>query len=151
MEDIKRILAVSWMTQYCRKTIHYGISLARKYGAELTVIHVVDTLWLESWNLPMVSKMEERKKDMENIREELDNIIKSEIKAGMEIKRIVKEGDPVKVILNFVWEDSIDLIILRAHRESRLEHFLVGSSNDAIIRGMPCSILLVKKEPGSVP
>jgi nucleotide-binding universal stress UspA family protein len=35
---------------------------------------------------------------------------------------------------------------LRAHEQGRIEHFLVGSSNDAIIRKMPCSIFLVKKE-----
>jgi nucleotide-binding universal stress UspA family protein len=35
---------------------------------------------------------------------------------------------------------------LRAHEESRIERLLVGSSNDAIIRMMPCSIFLVKKE-----
>ena len=54
MEDIRRILAVSWMTQYCRRTVHYAVSLAEKYDAELYVIHVVDTLWLQGWNLPMM-------------------------------------------------------------------------------------------------
>jgi nucleotide-binding universal stress UspA family protein len=39
---------------------------------------------------------------------------------------------------------------LRAHEEGRIERFLVGGSNDAIIRKMPCSILLVKKEPDIV-
>ncbi len=47
MEDIRRILAVSWMTQYCQRTVHYATSLVAKYGAELTVIHVVDTFWLQ--------------------------------------------------------------------------------------------------------
>jgi nucleotide-binding universal stress UspA family protein len=45
MGDIRRILAVSWITQYCQETIHYAVSLAAKYNAELSVIHVVDTLW----------------------------------------------------------------------------------------------------------
>ena len=43
MEDIRRILAVSWMTQYCQRTVHFAVSLAAKYGAELSVIHVIDT------------------------------------------------------------------------------------------------------------
>ena len=37
-----------------------------------------------------------------------------------------------------------------AHEEGRLEHMLFGGDNDAIIRKMPCSILLVKKEPEAV-
>ena len=33
-----------------------------------------------------------------------------------------------------------------AHQENRLEHFLFGRINEAIIRRMPCSILLVRQE-----
>jgi universal stress protein A len=146
MEDIGRILAVSWMTQYCQRTIHYAVSLAVKYGAELSVIHVVDTLWLEGWNMPTMSLTEERRKDMEKIKAELDNIIADETKPGMVIKKIIKEGDPVEEILKFIEEEKMDLVILRAHEEGRVERFLVGGSNDAIIRKMPCSVFLVKNE-----
>jgi universal stress protein A len=147
MEDIRRILAVSWMTQFCRRTVHYGVSLAEKYGAELSVIHVIDSLWMQSWNLPMMSQAEERKIDMERIKADLDNIIRGETKGGVKIKRIIKEGDPVEEILKVIGEENIDLVVLRAYEESRIEHFLVGNSNDAIIRKMPCSIVLVKNEP----
>jgi nucleotide-binding universal stress UspA family protein len=146
MEDIRKILAVSWMTQSCQKTIHYAVSLAAKYGTELSVIYVIDTLLMEGWNLPRMSQAEERGKDMERIKVELDNIIGSETKEGVKIKKIIKEGDPVEEILKVIGEEKIDLVILRAQEESRIEHFLVGSSNDAIIRKMPCSIFLVKKE-----
>jgi nucleotide-binding universal stress UspA family protein len=144
MEDIRKILAVSWMTQYCRNTVHYAISLAAKYGAELSVIHVIDTLWSHSYNLPMVSQDKERKKEMERINIGLDNIIGGETKKGVKIKKIIKEGDPVKEILKVIGEEDIDMLILRTHKEGRVERFLVGSSNDAIIRKMPCSIFLVK-------
>jgi len=150
MEDIRRILAVSWLTQYCQRTIHYAVSLAAKYGAELSVIHVIDTLWSQGWNLPTMSQEESREKDEERIQSELDNIISGETKGGVKIKTIIKEGDPIEEILKVIEEEKIDLVILRAHEESRIERLLVGGSNDALIRKMPCSILLVKKEPDSV-
>ena len=146
MEDIKRILAVSWMTQYCQRTVHCAVSLAEKYGAELYVIHVIDTLWLQGWNLPIMSQEEGRRKEMERIKAVLDNIIGVETKRGVRIKEIIKEGDPVEEILRFIGEENVDLVILRAHEEGRIERLLVGSSNDAIIRKMPCSIFLVKSE-----
>ncbi len=34
-----------------------------------------------------------------------------------------------------------------ADEEDHLEHFLFGRSNEELVRRMPCSILLVKKEP----
>ena len=144
MKDIRRILAVSWMTQYCQKTVHYAVSLAMKYGAEISVLHVIDSLWLQSWNFPEMSQTEERGRDIERIKSELDDIIGSEIKGDMKIKTIIKEGDPVEEILKFIEEEKIDLVIMRAHEEGRIERMLVGGSNDAIIRKMPCSIFLVK-------
>jgi nucleotide-binding universal stress UspA family protein len=150
MEDIRRILAVSWMTQYCQRTIHYAVSLAAKYGAELSVIHVIDTLWLQGWNLPTMSQEEARGKEMERIQAELDNIIGSETKEGVKIKKIIKEGDPIEEIMKVIEEEKIDLVIMRTHEEGRIERLLVGGSNDALIRKMPCSILLVKKEPDTV-
>ena len=146
MEDFRRILAVSWMTQYCQRTVHHAVSLAAKYSAELSVIHVIDTLWLQGWNVPMMSQAEECSKDIERIKAELDNIIGGETKEGVRIKKIIKEGDPVEEILKFIGEEKIDLVIMRAHEEGRIERLLVGNSNDAIIRKMPCSVFLVKNE-----
>ena len=148
MEDLNRILAVSWITQYCKATVHSAVSLTAKYNAELSVIHVIDTLWLKGWNLPMKLHEEERRKEMERIKADLDGIISREKMGGMKIKTIIKEGDPVEEILKVIEKEKIDLVIMRAHEESRIEHFLVGGSNDAIIRKMPCSIYLLKNEPG---
>jgi len=150
MENIKRILAVSWITQYCQRTVHCAVSLAAKYNAELCVIHVIDTFWRQGWDFPVGSQKEELRKDMERTKAELDNIIGGETKGDAKIKTIIKEGDPVEEILKVIGEEKIDLVIMRAHEESRIERLLVGGSNDAIIRKMPCSIFLVKNEPGPV-
>lgn len=146
MEDIKRILVVSRIiTKGCHQAIHYGISLSKKYGAELTVLHIIDTFWLRGWNVPMIGVEEEYKKEVKRIKEELDNMINMEKKKGMVIKELLKEGDPSEEILKAIKEENIDLVILLAHEESRVEHFLFGRSNEEIVRKMPCSILLVKR------
>ena len=148
MEDIKRILAVSWITQYCNETVHSAVALAAKYDAELSVIHVVDTSWMKGWYLPMKLNEDEHQKGMERIKAELNSIINREKKVGMKVKTIIKEGDPVEEIIKVIEKEKIDLCVLRANEESRIEHFMVGKSNDELILKMPCSILLVKSEPG---
>ena len=147
MEDIKRILVVSRITKCCHKAIRYGISLSKKYGAELSVLHTIDTFWLRGWNVPMISIEEEYKKELKKTKEELDNIINMENKDGMAIKKLLKEGDPTEEILKFIKEANIDLVLLVAHEESRFEHFLFGRSNEEITRKIPCSILLIKTNP----
>jgi universal stress protein A len=151
MEDIKRILVVSRDTKDCKKAVHYGVSLAQKYGAELYVIHVIHNPFkLEGWNLPIPSLEEEYKKLLLETKEELTAMINSEKKKGMKVKQLVKKGDPTNEIFQVVKDENIDLIVMLAHEEGRLEHFLFGRSNDEIIRKMPCSILMVKKEPEPV-
>jgi nucleotide-binding universal stress UspA family protein len=148
MHDIKRILVVSRMTKYCGKAVHYGISLARSYKAELNVIHVVyDPLIFGAWNLPKPSLEEDYRKELKKSKEDLDAIIIAEKGKGMPIKEIIKEGDPTKEIFAAIKDNNIDLVILLAHEEWRLEHFLFGRSNEEIIRKMPCSVLLLKDEP----
>ncbi len=148
MHDIKRILVVSRMTKYCRKAVHYGISLARSYGAELSVIHVVhDPLTYGTWNLPKPSLEEEYIKEIKKSRENLDAIIIAEKGKGLHIREIIKEGNPTEEIFAAIKENNIDLVIMLAHEEWRLEHFLFGRSNEEIIRKMPCSVFLLKEEP----
>ena len=143
---IKHILVVSWLTPTCSKTVQFGISLSRKYQAQLSVVHVIDTTWLTGWSTPMVSMEQERKQEMEKNKENLHQRISIENKEDMVIREFVREGIPSEVILTLIEEESIDLLILRSHKESRLERLLVGGSNDEIIRAMPCSILLAKEE-----
>jgi nucleotide-binding universal stress UspA family protein len=146
MDLIKHILVVSWLTKYCDKTIQFGVSLSQKYKAELSVIHVMDTTWLQGWSIPMVSVEQEHKRDMEKYKIELHNIISAENKKGMAIKEFVREGTPSQIVLQLIEEENIDLLILRSYEESRLERMLVGDSNDEIIRAKPCSIFLVKQQ-----
>ncbi len=151
MEEFKRILVVSRMTRYCRKAVHYGISLCQKYGAELYVIHVVyDPIIFGSWNLPTVNLEEEFKKEIAEAKKDLDAIIALEKAKGMNIKEIIKEGKPTEEILNTVKKEKIDLIVMLAHEEGHLEHLLFGRSNDEIMRALPCSILMLKQEPRPV-
>jgi nucleotide-binding universal stress UspA family protein len=149
MDDVKRILVVSRMTKYCRKAVHSGVSLCKKYGAELYVIHVIhNPFGYEGWNLPISSLKEDYKKIQQKAKADLDAIINSEKTEGVTVTELILEGEPTKEILKVVEEKNIDLIILLAHEEGRLEHFLFGRSNEELIRRMPCSILMVKKEPG---
>ena len=145
MEGINRILVVSRLTRYCRKAVRFGVSLAQKYGAELAVLHVVENPFKKGWNLPTIHYEEQYRKDMERVRAELDEIVSAEKKKGMTVREFIEEGDPKEEILRVIGRERIDLAILTAHEEGRLEHFLYGRGLDSVIRRMPCSILLVRE------
>jgi universal stress protein A len=148
MQDVNRILVVSRSTKHCQKAVHYGISLAQKYGAKLFVLHVMhNPFMLEGWNLGIPSLQMEYERLKQTFRQDIDHIIAGEKMKGLAITAVMKEGNPFEEIIKMVKEENIDLLILLAHEEGHIEHFLFGRDNEELIRKMPCSIMLVKKEP----
>ncbi len=157
MEETKRIMFVNRLTSHCRDALRVGVSLSKKYGSELSVLHIVSNpvdLGGEAVNAPgLFLKGEEYKNYMsirDQAKEELDKAIKREVRNGLPIKEIVTDGEPVKEIIKTVKEEKIDLIIMLAQEEGMLEHILFGGENDKVIRILPCSVLLVKHEPKPV-
>ena len=151
MSSFQRILVVSHLTKYCQEAVEQGISLAEKYDAELFIIHVVhNPFGLEGWNIPIVSLEKDYENLLKETKKDLDRLVAAEKAKGKRVTELIREGDPTKEIVAAVKEHNIDLMIMLAHQEGRLEHFLVGRSNDELLRRMPCSILLVKKEPEAV-
>jgi nucleotide-binding universal stress UspA family protein len=154
MEHFRNMLVISRMIPYSRKAIKVGISLARKYDAKLLVLHLVSNpVDMMALNTPGLFPDEQYKNYMNNHqepKERLDKVIKQEVIDGLSIRELISDRNPVEEVVKVVKNEKIDLILLSAHEEGRIEHALFGGENDAIIRKMPCSILLVKSEPGPV-
>jgi len=155
MEEVKRILVVAKSTKHCRRAVDFGIKLARCHAAELFVLHAVyNPFNLKGWNIPIVSRPaleEEYERILKDAKTDIDLMIQQEKTNGLAIKELIVEGEPTKEVFETVKREKIDLVVLIAHEEGRIEHALFGRSNEEIIRKMPCSVLLVKQEPGPAP
>lgn len=147
MEDIKRILVMSRSTTDCKKAVHYGISLARTHKAQLYILHVIhEPFGLR--NVPFISSLrfleEEFQAMLQKVKSDLDMLIQKERTRGISIKEMVKEAEPVDEIVKIVQEEKIDLLLVAAHDETRIEHIIYGRINHEIVRRLPCSVFLVK-------
>ena len=154
MKSFRRILVISRLIPYSRKAITIGVSIAHQNDAELYVLHLVSNpVDMMALNAPGQFPAEEYKKynnSLQEAKELLNTVVEQEKQNGCSIKELVSDRDPVEEIERVVREEKIDLIIMSAHEEGRIEHALFGGENDTIVRRMPCSILLVKNEPGPV-
>ena len=150
-KDFRRILVVSRMTKYCKEAVHTGVSLARQYGAELYLVHVIhNPFGIEGWNLPLPSLEKDYQDLLKESREDMHKLVEAEKAEGLEVVEMLREGDPIEEVVAAVKEFDADLLVMLAHEEGKLEHFLFGRSNDELVRRLPCSVLLVKKEPEPV-
>lgn len=149
MNEYKRILVVSRMIQSSRKAIQVGVSLAQKYGAELYIIHsIYNPFGLKGWSMGNFSLEKEYEKILEDTKRGLSELVEAENTKGMSIKELVREGEPTEEILKTIAGEKIDLLVMLAHKEGRLEDLFFERSNEELVRKMPCSIMLVKKEAG---
>lgn len=145
METFNNILVVSRSTQHCIKVLRTGVALARKFDAHLHVLHIIhDPFSLDGWNLPVPFLDDEYKSMVAKARVELDRLVQAERAEGLVVTEWVRDGNPVDAIQEAVESKNVDLILMLAHREGRLEHFLFGKTNDAIIRRLPATLMLVK-------
>src|SRR5690349_20339799 len=99
------------MTPYCQEAIHYGLSLARKFDAELQVLHLVSNpVDMKAVNAPGLFPKEEYK-NYRNIqreaKEELDKVIKQETGDGFPVKELISDHDPVEEIVKVVKDEKI--------------------------------------------
>jgi nucleotide-binding universal stress UspA family protein len=142
------------MYQTSQKAILRGISIARKYDAKLYVLHSISNpVEMMAVNVPGLFpevNYTNFNDCQHEAKKQINKIIKKEISIGFPINELVSENDPVEEVEKIVREEKIDLIVMNAHVEGRFEHALFGGDNDAIVRRMPCSILLVKDEPEPV-
>jgi nucleotide-binding universal stress UspA family protein len=137
------------MIQSSQKAIHIGVSLAQRYDAKLYIIHsIYNPFGLRGWSMGTLSLEKEYEKILEDARQGLSSLVEAEKTKGLSITELVRTGEPTEEILKTIEEEKIDLLVMLAHKEGRLEDLFFERSNDELIRKMPCSIMLVKKEPG---
>ncbi|MDO9069730.1 MAG: universal stress protein [Deltaproteobacteria bacterium] len=152
MKNLRNILVISRMNPYSRIAIISGVSLARKCDAKLHVLHLVSNpVDMTALNAPGLFPEEYTNYmyNQQGAKELLDKAIKEEMSGGFPINELSSDSDSVEDIVKVVIKEKIDLIVMPAHEEGRIEHALFGGENDSLIRKMPCSILLVKEEPAS--
>ena len=89
---------------------------------------------------------EEYRAMVQEVKSDLDKMIQKERAGGMAIKEMVKDAEPVHEIVKIVEAENIDLLIMAAHNETRIEHVIYGRINHEVVRRLPCSCFLVKGE-----
>ena len=64
---------------------------------------------------------------------------------GVETVRAVRVGDAFVEILRYAADNAIDLIVMGTHGRGPVEHLLLGSVAEKVVRKASCPVLTVKK------
>ena len=134
----KRILLATDFSDISRRAMGYAAELARQYGSELFVVHVLpavrEAIPMEplprEMNPPLVGAEERMKALGESI-------------PDIEHHLLVEQGPAAQVLSRLVQDEDIDLLVVGTHGRSGVKKLALGSVAEEVSRRVDCPVLTV--------
>ena len=136
----KKILLATDGSKNSEKAGEYAISLADISGAEILVLNVIDTYYLDAIPQPDIRKSldEELRSDgkraVEKIKTKLEESQCHGYCKNIQFKTMLKEGKPSEEILKTIEEEDVDQVIIGKSGKHGLERFLLGQTTSNVVR-----------------
>jgi universal stress protein A len=146
----QRFLVPIDFSEYANQALEYAINLAGKLDACLTLLHVIQSVPLGGVDmgvtLPYIYLQ-----DLEaEIMQSMEACRTRVTAAGLEGEIVVVHGVPFHEIVETAKRQKVDLIIIGTHGRTGLQHILLGSVAEKVVRLAPCPVL-VARQPTIVP
>jgi len=137
---MKKILLPTDGSENAEKAGEYAISLADISGADIIVLNVIDTYYLNA--LPQQDLRESLNKELradgkravEKFKANLEESQCQGYCKNIQFKVLIKEGKPADVIINTIDEEGVDQVIIGKSGKHGIEKFLLGQTTERVVR-----------------
>ena len=137
---ISRILVATDFSPHASHALEWARSLADGLGAKLILLHVIDM-----FSGAATGGAETGIDFIHLLREEADKCM-GELKALVpDAETAIREASPRPAIVNAALELNCQLIVMGTHGHSGLEHLLLGSVADYVVRNSRVPVLTVRE------
>ncbi len=148
-KKFEKILLPTDFSEYSAVATEYASELAAKYGAELHLLHALETHLSGTPGFAMGLALpnyvsETKAAAQKSLAGVLDPASPAGTGSGVEVVQAVVEGSPKTEIVKYAREHDIDLIVLSTHGRTGLSHVLMGSVAETVVRTAPCPVLTVR-------
>jgi universal stress protein A len=140
---LRNIMVPTDFTECSHKAFCYALSFARQFGAEILLLHVVESMpvmgegaLLQS-NLLTFALHEEAERQLDRLQRES--------MAEAAVNTMTSDGLPWQRIVEVAREKHIDLIVAGNGGRNGLARVLMGSTAERIVRHAPCPVLVVRE------
>ena len=143
MESYKNILLAVDFFEHCETVANRAKDLALKYQAQLSIIHVVDSLPITDagYGTDIPFNMDLTAELMAGAKERLAKLAKK--LAVTEDRLWLEMGSPKTEIVRVAEENKVDLIVIGSHGRHGLA-LLLGSTANGVLHHASCDVLAVR-------
>lgn len=142
---LRRVLCPVDFSAPSRRALWTALHLARAFGAELTVLHVVQPLASFLGGLVAVPD-EQQQAHLAAQQAEFEAFLEKQDLHDVQFTTQVRQGEPAAEILAAVREANADLLVMGSAGKNGLTRLFWGSVTEKVAREMPCSIITVKAQ-----
>jgi nucleotide-binding universal stress UspA family protein len=145
MKEFKTILFANDFAETSEEVFDYALSLARKYGAKLLIVHVInEPVDLRGFYVPHISFENLEKEIVEGAEKMMGKFCRTKVKDFADYETMILSGIPYEEIIKKAEEAQASLIVMGTHGRRGLDHMLFGSTAERVVRGAGCPVLTVR-------
>ncbi len=148
--NIRRVLVPTDFSKQARAGLRAGVEIARAFGAELHLLHVIDT----RFDAALAPLLGDHQPSLQSLlaraEKHAEDILASEWKAAgpssLTTKEHVRVGQPAHEVAEFVKGYEIDMIVMGSRGRSTIGDFILGSTAERINRTSTVPVITVREE-----
>lgn len=153
---MKKILVPVDFSKTAMLAAEVGADIARKSGAQLTLLHVVEEIVGDSINVEGEVSADSGWEDklftvklIEKAKKQLAKLQQDPKMEGVKIRTELRVGTPYHGMNAIIAEQKVDLVVMGTAGQSDMENMIIGSNTEKVVRNSHCPVLTVKAKPAS--
>lgn len=144
MTKFRFIVCPTDFSATAHRAAQYAAELAKTFGAQLTLLHVVPEMTYPMRSLGTVTAFPNLREELhKRAQEELDEE-RRKLDPAAKIATVLRDGEAHEAVLHYATENNADLIVIGTHGHTGLKHMLLGSTAERVVRLSKCPVLTVR-------
>jgi nucleotide-binding universal stress UspA family protein len=143
MLAIQRILVATDFTETSDRALDFGIELARKFDATVTVVHAYQIPAMGFADGGYIAGAEVAAQLSTAGQNRLDSVVDSKKTSGVLMKAVLREGVAWEEVNDVAKEIDANLIVIGTHGRRGLARALLGSVAENVIRTSTIPVLVI--------
>jgi len=142
----KKILLCTDFSDNSRPALEYAVAYAKTFGAELMVLHIINSSQIGYPSLEEGVPVDIRSA-LDSIQQSVSKALELVTKECSEIHKVTthsRVGSPAYEIVRFADENSAGLIVMGTHGWTGFKHLIMGSTAENVVRTAECPVLTVR-------
>lgn len=154
---MKKILVPTDFSKTSITALEVAMEIAKKSGAEITLLHVVEEATPDSYHITGEWQTDEDWSDrlftlklLEKAKAQLEKLVLDPRFSAVKVNGELRLGNAFHGMRTIITEHKVDLVVMGTQGKSKLEEMIIGTNTERVVRHSKCPVLSVHKKPAKI-